>query len=210
MEIVGGRSEASRRLSKNSAFGRQVLSQGARKARPKVDAIGKEAVIRAEAKIAALYEQRSGDRHKKGAVPLKGSMRYKIERTTDGNAPTFPYRVILYSDADVRHVMSLNYGARRHRIDARNGRTLKYPDIGTEWRAAMTTAPGEKRVAVKARFSKSSRSGMYNTSGEGTRYLYPGYVTHPGVSASYFMQLALERAVAVHLRKSVMLERANA
>lgn len=223
VDIVGGKSQASRRLSKNSAFGRQVLTQSAQKIRPKINEIGKEAVMRAEAKIASLYLQRSGNRHKTNAVPLAGSMKYKVTRNTDGSSPTFPYTVSLYSNADVKHVMSLNYGARSHRITARNGRVLIFPSTGAEWRKAMTSGPGEKRVAVKQRFTKSDSASRYLIDtrpgqGKGRRGRRVGkydgliakpYVDHPGVSASYFMQLALERAVVIHLRKSVLLERSN-
>lgn len=225
MEIVGGRSEASRRLSKNSAFGRQVLTQSARKIRPKVDAIGKDAVKRAEDKIASLYVSRAGVpyRHKDGAIPLAGSMRHRIERSTEAGSPTFPYRVVLYSEADVKQVMSLNYGARPHKITPFKARAIVYPRMGAEWRKAKITGPGEKRVVVKDRFKQSASAGRYL--GQVTRSTYTSgrragrsrwdglvavrYVSHPGVSASYFMQLALERAVVVHLRKSVLLERTN-
>lgn len=205
-------------LGGNSQFAQDVIKRGAVVAREKVQKIGEEAVAEVERRVSELYEPRSDIRHKYNAVHLHGSFYYELESggTTSRGNPTFPFTVVLKSDADPKHVMALNRGSGPHEITPKRKPFLALPRKGLgespqfgwgklsprkqpSW---LTGAPG--RVRKPLQHSKSASS-IFQAS-KSARIRVP-LVKHPGVRASYFMEYALEVAADRVLRTKVKMNK---
>jgi len=210
----------SRALGANSAFAKQAIARGAVEAYKKVDRIGQEAVAEVNRRVAELYNPRDGRRHKNGQEHLHGSFYYEIQsgnRTSRGN-PTFPFTIMLMSDADERHVMALNRGSKPHTITPRNTDYLWFPKSGLgastpyKWSQQpkrlqqkwLTGAPGRvKKPLQHANSPAAQRQARLKSV-----WMFKK-VEHPGIRASYFMEYSLEVAADRVLRTNVRIKKSR-
>jgi len=193
--------EFQRVLGARSKFAQDAIKRGAVQARKRVEKIGEEAVREVESRVDELYERRSDHRHKKDAVPLHGSFYYEITSggTTSRGNPTFPFTVVLKSDADAAHVMSLNRGSRPHKIEARDGGFLVIPRYGLGESIPYQWGKRPKRLQKAWLTGAPWRDGkptQHNKTASAIAMATPGKrfpireVNHPGIRASYFIEYA--------------------
>ena len=214
IELVGGQAQFTREMGRGSDFAKRMLKQNSRVFGAQIDAIGENAVDRAEAYITAHYQPRSGDRRRKDesgkvGVHLHGSIRYSVNGTTNrsGNA-SFPFDIMLFSLADGYKVNSLNSGSKPHKIVGKNSKKkmLKMPRQGRYEsypyrRRDAAARVGTRKVARPKRHIVSPGAGLQASNQKA--FAFKHIVNHPGIHASYFMENALEGAVNGVLRKNV-------
>lgn len=202
-----------REINRRSEFAKQVEAATKKKSKAMLDFMAATVEQLVEAEVSKLYQRREGFRHKKGQEHLHGSFSCTIDQTK------FPMKVTLTSTANPAQVAALNYGARPHGIDAKT-KPLLFPVVGlgqsitsarvrrgVQTRAAPPTAGRPSpRVGVPKRFAASPFAGEQAANVSGAR-VKTGHVDHPGVVASYFMEIALEQGVERVLRKRVKLPR---
>lgn len=215
---VGPPSNYSRVLAGRSNFAREIAQVSHQKATGILRAIGNDAVNEAEDHAARLYHPRE-DTNKRnrrrypGSPHLHGSFRYEIV----GNRNNWPVTITLTSDAPAVVVNVLNRGAHPHIIRPKMKKILMFPKAGIgESYSNQAGLPkrlqspnrleGLNRLSQHKRF-KQSPFGHQQASGRSKFVIVRKPVKHPGVRASYFMELSVERAVDRVLRRQVRLKR---
>lgn len=217
----GAKTVFSRGLRGESAFAEKVKRAAGKKMQPMVQKVADDAVIRAELYISENYQSRDGWRHKKGKIHLHGSIRGRAVGTTNSRGNEgFPFTVEIYSLADARMVNALNSGSPPHKIGPRpgggflymprkglgqsypfykksKGRPVKARQVNRQGRPLRIKAAERHKVSPAAAFQARATSTMNRTK----------IVQHPGIAPSYFMELSVERAVEVALRKTVRMQR---
>lgn len=175
-----------RGLTTNTVFGRQLEAAVNAAIAKDADRLAAEAVRRVDAIVAKEFNNaRTGDRRRPGKH-LHGSFTAKV---TVGSGP-YPVVITLESDAPTVKVKSLNKGSAPHEIGADGGR-IAFRSGTTGGQTRRGAAFFKQRQAVP--------------SGRGV--VVKGPVQHPGTLPSWFMQRALEQAVAAVYHKTVRIPR---
>lgn len=185
------RVKATQTLGARSAFAKKVERQGAAKLRRDLEAVGRDAVRRAEAIVSAqLVDDRVPDRRKPGRH-LQGSFQFEIVGTT------FPLKIRLFSLANPAKVNALNSGARRHEIAAVNAEFLAFPrgNSSTSNLGAGVSGP----ISFSSSRGKSQIRQGYTRQGKGAYTRVP-VVQHPGNKAYHILDRALRDAVDAALK----------
>lgn len=198
-----------RKLNSRSSWSQEIAAATKRKMNAELRRIETEVVDEVERRVSQLYQPRTDPQRRKGEndVHLHGSFR------AEWQGSTFPLTLRLWSEADDAKVMALNYGANQHEIRPReSGGWLWLPRAGLGQSFAalrrsqgrpVRAAPGQ-RLPAHSRFIQSPAAGVQARAGSLTK---KRSVQHPGIQASYFMELALEVVVERVLRHRVRLPR---
>jgi hypothetical protein len=203
--IKDGPQAFARRLSSSSRFVQQLEEATKRQKTDEMRRLTSAVKDEVEERVATLFNPREGRRHRDG-VHLHGSFSCTVDTST------MPMTVILTSSADPAKVAALNYGANPHVITPNTKPYLWFPKVqlGNSYASLRRsqglparTAPGG-RIGAPLRFMPT-QAGVLQARGGGL--IKSVRVNHPGIQASYFMELALERAVERTLRKTMRLPR---
>ena len=211
--LPDGPSAFARKLNARSDWNAELQAKGRRAVANELNKVAAYVVQQADAQVMKHYEQRTGWRHK-GGPHLLGSFSCTVDLVST------PMQVVLKSSADGNKVNALNYGSRPHIISVGTAKKrLVFPMFGSRSSPAFHRAKNNypirggvpkhgrptPRLTGKWRAEKSPFAAA-QASPKG-RTLGAPVVNHPGNQPTYFMEIALEQAVEMVLRKRAHLQR---
>jgi hypothetical protein len=182
-----------REITANSAFGRQLLEAGARKAEAMLREVGEDAVRRVDQILRKEFNTNRPESRRNPATAgegrLLGSFSYRISNPGGGA----PITLKLISSASEVKVNSLNYGSVPHGIDGtKPDGLLKFPPSGIGSNAPAF-AKGKGRITYR---TQAGTAFSTPRGGGGSAYIRVPHVDHPGMqSGARFMNRALSSAV---------------
>lgn len=205
----------SRLINSRSAFASQIAEVSHQKASGTMRAIANAAVQEAETRARQLYKPRQdSDKKNRRRYPNAPHLHTSFKCEISGSRKAWPIVITLSSDAPAAAINALNRGSKPHVISPGRKGVLYFPRTGLMQsysfqrtaRGTATRLSGLDRLAAPKRFlTSSAANAQARPKGAFVRTFEP--VHHPGISASYFMELAVERAVERVLRKTVRLPR---
>lgn len=181
-----------RGLGNNSAFARQVETLSARKAKPILDAVARQAVIEFDAIVREDFVNDRPAHRRRTGRHLLGSSNARV-LPGDGRSIA---KISLGSTAEGKKLGALNYGSPEHGID---GSPLAFP-VAEKWNKG-----GRNKTKVTPMKFTGRQSAYLPTRGGNT--VVVDHVDHPGNAPHYMMERALERAVEKVLHQRVAIKR---
>lgn len=166
-----------RGLTSNTVFGNSLATQINEVIAKEAQRVATEAVRRADAIVSAEFNTGRPESERRPGRHLLGSFT-AVVRMDDTTGP-YPVVISVRSSAPAAKVNALNRGSSAHTISPKNGKKLAFPDT----RGLQKHRQGRSRAVVS------------------------GSVEAPSLRAHYFLERALEQAVAVVFHKTIRLPR---